>query len=302
MHAFLEANMGEKPVLRPKAPIGPAVRAAAAGILADARAAIGDPDRAGEEAVHEFRRSMKKWRAVMRLFQPFHADAARWRAEARDHARALAGARDGQSALNAFAELVEKGIALSPRSVATIRGRLEAVRQGEERAALTPLLRHQIVDWLDAAKAAVEAWPLDALDFDAFAAGLTAGYRAARRLVPADWSKVSAAERHQLRQRVVEHRYQMDLIEPLWPRFGRMWTEEAERLRDRLGRCQDLEILERLAGPHQPLAHWRSRLAAPCDDRKAELSHRAARIATRLFAERPKAFRHRLEMLWKNGR
>ena len=302
MHAFLEAEMGEKPVLRPKAPIGPAVRALARGILADARAAIGDPARAGEEAVHEFRRAMKKWRALMRLFQPFHADAARLRAEARDHARSLAGARDGQSALNALDDLVDKGMALSPRSVATIRGRLEAVREGEERAVFTAALRKRIVGWLDAVTVAVEAWPLDALDFDAVAGRLTAAYRAARCLVPTDWSQASAAERHQLRQRVVEHRYQMELIEPLWPRFGRMWTEEAERLRDQLGRCQDLEILERLAGPHQPLARWRSRLNAPCNDRKAELSHRAARIASRLFAERPKSFQHRLEMLWENGR
>ena len=96
---------------------------------------------------------------------------------------------------------------------------------------------------------------------------------------------------------MVEQRYQMELIEPLWPRFGRMWTEEAERLRDRLGRCQDLEVLERLVGPHQPLARWRSRLTPPCQDRKTELWQRAARIASRVFAERPEAFRHWLEAL-----
>jgi hypothetical protein len=94
----------------------------------------------------------------------------------------------------------------------------------------------------------------------------------------------------------------MELVEPLWPRQGRMWTEEAERLRDRLGRCQDLEILKHLTGPHQPLAHWRSRLTPACAERTTELSYRAARIALRLFAERPKAFRHRLETLWEHGR
>ena len=94
----------------------------------------------------------------------------------------------------------------------------------------------------------------------------------------------------------------MELVEPLWPRHGRMWTEEAERLRDRLGRCQDLEILKRFTEPHQPLAHWRSRLAPACAERTTELAHRAARIALRLFAERPKAFRHRLETLWEHGR
>ena len=301
MHAFLEAEMADKPALQPRAAIGPALRAIADNIIADARASISDPERSSEDAVHEFRRAMKRWRALMRLLEPSLAEAERWRREARDHARSFGSARDGQSALNAVDDLVKKSIALSPRSIATIRGRLEAVRDNEERSVLTPAQREGIIRWLDAMAAAVEAWQLDALDFNVLAGSLTAGYRAARQLIPPDWSQASAAERHQLRQRVVEHRYQMELIEPLWPRFGRVWTEEAERLRDRLGRCQDLEVLERLAGPHRPLAHWRSRLIPPCAERKAELSHRAARLASRLFAERPKAFRHRLETLWHHG-
>ena len=66
---------------------------------------------------------MKQWRALMRLLEPFIPDAVRLRQEARDHARSLARARDGQSALNAFDDLVDKGMALSARSIATVRGR-----------------------------------------------------------------------------------------------------------------------------------------------------------------------------------
>ena len=134
------------------------------------------------------------------------------------------------------------------------------MRGSQEQAVLTPALRDAIVAWLDAAAAAVEQWPLDPFDFSSIAAQLTESYRNARRHLPDDWTQASAEDLHALRQRVVDLRYQMELIEPLWPRFGRMWTEEAERLRDRLGQCQDLEVLKRLTGPHQPLAHWRSRL------------------------------------------
>ena len=304
MHAFLEAHMGEKPALQPKAAIGPAVRAVAASILAGARATMTDPELSDPDAVHEFRRTMKQWRALMRLLEPFIPDAVRLRQEARDHARSLSRARDGQSALNAFDDLVKKGmgVALSERSIATIRSRIEAIRDSEEHAVLTPELRNAIVMWLDTTATAVEQWPLDPFEFSKIAARLTAGYRSARRTIPDDWSQASAEELHHLRQRVVDHRYQMDLVEPLWPRHGRMWTDEAERLRDRLGRCQDLEILKRLTEPHQPLAHWRSRLTPACAERTTELAHRAARIAVRLFAEKPKAFRHRLETLWDNGR
>jgi len=224
----------------------------------------------------------------------------RWRQEARGHARSLSRARDGQSALNAFDDL--KTLALSERSMATIRSRIETIRSSEEETILTPELRATVIAWLDAATAAVEQWPLDPFDFSSIAAQLAEGYRQARRRIPEDWSQVSAEDLHHLRQRVVDHRYQMELVEPLWPRHGRMWTEEAERLRDRLGRCQDLEILKRLMEPHQALAHWRSRLTPACDERRTELAHRAARIALRLFAEKPKAFRHRLETLWEHGR
>ena len=302
MHAFLEADMGEKPALQPKAAIGPAVRAIGTNILAVARAAISDPERSSQDAVHDFRRTIKQWRALMRLLEPFIPDAVRWRREARAHARSLSLARDGQSALNAFDDLAKKGLALSERSIATIRGRIEAIRGTEERSVLTPDLRDAITAWLDSATAAVELWPLDPFDFSSIAEQLAAGYREARQRIPADWAQASAEDLHQLRQRVVDHRYQMELVEPLWPRHGRMWTEEAERLRDRLGRCQDLETLKSFTAPHQPLAPWRSRLAPPVGERTTELAQRAARIALRLFAEKPKAFRRRLETLWEHGR
>jgi len=302
MHALVETDMGDKPALQPSAAIGPAVRAIAANILAGARAAITDPERSNQDAVHNFRRAIKQWRALMRLLAPFIPDAARWRHEARDHARSLSHARDSASALHAFDDLLKNGMVLSERTTETIRTRIEALRGSEEQAVLTPELHDAIIAWLDAAAASVELWPLDPFDFSAIAAQLAFGYRSARKRIPADWLLASAEDLHSLRQRVVDLRYQMELIEPLWPRFGRMWTEEAERLRDRLGRCQDLEVLKRLTAPHQPLAHWRSRLTPACAERSAELAQRAARIAHRLFAEKPKAFRHRVEALWEHAR
>jgi CHAD domain-containing protein len=303
MHGPAEPVSDQTPALQPDAAIGPALRAIAGNILAKARQALTDPERTNQAAVHDFRRAMKQWRALMRLLEPFIPDADRWRREARDHARSLAHARDGAAALNAFDGLGEKGILLlSTRSNATVRGRIEALRGNEEQAVLTPALRETILAWLDAASAAVETWPLDPFDFSAIAAQLADSYRSARRRVPADWAAADAVDLHALRQRVVELRYQMELVEPLWPRFGRMWTDEAERLRERLGRCQDLEVLRGLTAPHQLLAHWRSRLTPACAERSAALAQRASRIAHRLFAEKPKAFRRRLEALWERGR
>ncbi len=302
MHAPLDAKMGRKPTLQPNAAIGPAVRAIGSYILAGARATILDPERSNQDAVHQFRRAMKEWRALMRLMEPFIPDAQRWRHVARAHARSLGHARDGAAALNAFDNLLGRGMVLSETSAATIRCRIEALRDNQEAAVLTPILRDAIVAWIDSALSAIALWPLDPFDFSSIAGQLADSYRSARKRIPDEWSLAHAEELHELRQRVVDLRYQMELVEPLWPRFGKMWTEEAERLRGRLGQCQDIEVLRRLTGLHQPLAHWRSKLTPAADERSRELAQRAARIAMRLFAEKPKAFRHRLEMLWDNAR
>ena len=67
MHAFLEADMVEKPALQPRAAIGPAVRAIAGLILDNARAAIIDPERSNQDAVHDFRRAIKQWLSLIHI-------------------------------------------------------------------------------------------------------------------------------------------------------------------------------------------------------------------------------------------
>ena len=144
----------------------------------------------------------------------------------------------------------------------------------------------------------VERWPLSALTFDDVADQLTRFYRSARRHLPSDWSTADAEELHELRKRVVIHRYQIDIIEPLWPRFIKMWSGEAQRLRDRLGKHQDALMLASLTEPRQPLARWRSRLAPAIAERRAALVAGAARIATRMLVEKPNALRRRLAAMW----
>jgi CHAD domain-containing protein len=293
--------MDDTPALRTDMAVGEALRAVATDIIAEARAAIGDPTKPDAEAVHDFRRAMKRWRALLRLLEPFVGAAARrLRDEARDFARALSGPRNAQSALDALTDLEKRGVALSARSVAGLRRRIEQIRQAAE-TMLDGDMRLRLGSALDQASAAVERWPLHTLTFDDVADQLTRFYRRARRLVPADWSAADAEELHDLRRYVVIHRYQIDIIAPLWPRFVKMWSGEAQRLRDRLGKHQDLLMLESLTAPHQPLARWRSRLAPAIAECRAAHVAAAARIAARLFVEKPNALRRRLAAMWTAG-
>jgi CHAD domain-containing protein len=278
---------------------GDGLAGAARSIIADARRALTDPEFTDAEAVHEVRKALKRWRALLRLLaRPLGEQADQMRAEARELMRALSGARDAQSALDALADLRKADVPFSETSMKTIVGRMTAVRDAAEKMAFSKEMRDRLSRYLDFATLSLERWPLNAINFDAVADGLIATYRRARQLVPENWVETDAEHLHDLRRRVVEHGHQMGLIEPLWPRLGKVWAEEAQRLRNRLGACQDLAVLANLTAPHQPLARWRSRLAPVIEERRAAHLKTAARLAGRLFAEKPKAFRRRVAALW----
>ena len=293
--------MSEKPALQPRLAVGEALRAVARDILGEARSAIENPAHSDAVAVHEFRRAMKRWRSLLRMLEPFLPDGRQLRNEARDLARSLGGARDAQSALDALDDLAKHGSTLSERSLATLRGRIETVRQAAETEILTPDMRLQLARALTQAESAVERWPLHVLTFAEVADRLVQGFRDARRALPRNWSETDPEDLHELRKRIVNHRYQMETVAPLWPRFGRMWVGEAQRLRERLGRHQDLTLLTQLTQARQPLAPWRSRLAPAIAERMAAHVAAARRIASRLFVEKPGAFRRRLDVIWEMG-
>jgi CHAD domain-containing protein len=282
---------------------GDGLAAAARSIIGDARRALSDPELSDPEAVHEVRKALKRWRALMRLLAHGIGEPAdQLRVEARELMRALTGARDAQSALDALADLKKSDVPFSATSAETIRKRLTEMRDTAEKTGFTKEMRERLARYLDYATLSLERWPLKAIDFDTVTDGLTSTYRRARQLVPDDWPSVEPEHLHDLRRRVVEHRHQMDLIEPLWPRLGKVWAEEAQRLRNQLGACQDLAVLSNFTAPHQPLAPWRSRLTPMIEGRRAAHLKTAARVAGRLFAEKPKAFRRRIAALWSARR
>lgn len=292
--------MSNKPALRPDLAVGEAMRAIAHEILADARKALDSPD--NSDAVHEFRRQMKHWRALLHLLAPFLGEESEGlQTAARDLARDLGGARDLQSALEALEDLKEHGLPLPDRSLKTVRKRIDALRTAGEMSALNADMRLRIAEALADAEVAVHRWPIHDLKFHDIAKQLAASYRDARGAVPKRWSHASPDVLHELRKLVVIHRYQMQVVQPLWKRFTKMWITEAQRLRERLGEHQDLEVLQALTKPGQPLAYWHARLDLPITARKRRHVAAAKKTATRMFVDKPGAFRRRLVVMWKTG-
>ena len=290
---------GQKGSKPPKEHFGDGLVAASHAILNDARTALNDTGLTEAEAVHDLRKAFKRWRALMRLLSgPIGEPADRMRAQARDLMRTLSGSRDAQAALDALADLGESDLPFSATSRKTIEARLAKLRGEAEAASFTPALRNQVAQYLDTALQSAAQWPLASIEFDAVADELTTTYRRARQLIPGKWMEADASDLHDLRKRVVEHRHQMELLEPLWPKLAKLLAQEAQRLRERLGSCQDLTVIEGFMAPHGPLAPWRSKLEPLIADRREKHLGAAAKLAGRLFAEKPKAFRLRIGALW----
>jgi CHAD domain-containing protein len=294
--------MAGKPAVRPDAAVGEALGAVARETLSEARAVVDDAQKPDAIAVHDLRKALKRWRALLRLLEPFLDEGARrLRAEARDLARQLSGARDAQSAVEALDDLAENKGDLSPRTIASIRGRLDAIRLSAEATSINEDVRARVRAALDAARPVIAAWNLEKLSFTELARELARTYARLRDESPKDWCKAEPDTLHDLRTIAVAHRYQMELVEPLWPKFGKLWVSEAQRLRDRLGAFQDLSVLKGFTAPHGALAPWRSRLTPLILARQEKHAKAAQRVADRLLAEKPKAFRRRLEALWERG-
>lgn len=288
-------------------PVAHSLRRAADDILSTARAAQeqlqaqlngGEPS----AAIHELRVALKRWQALLRLLEdPIGDEAVVLRQEARLLAREFGSSRDAQTALDALADIAKPREAetppLSERTEATLTRRLQEMRAASVAAQLRAEVIQRLQDGLARPSVCLGNWPLERISLEEIITALAQSYRRARRLLPREWGDADPEDIHDFRKAVVTFRYQLDLIAPLWPKMWNTFIDEVQKVRMQLGRSNDLVALRALTQPKQPLAHWRSRLTPPIENRRRFHLGRARSLAGRVFAESPRSFRKRIEAL-----
>lgn len=280
-------------------------RLAADSILATARTALEGLDtEKPSSAIHDLRVAIKRWRALLQLMKdPLGDEAVVLRREARLLSREFSHSRDAQAALDALADIVTSKVidrsSISERTQATITARLEEIRKASEIIARDAEASQRRRDGLAKASACASAWPLEHVTFKDIATALTQSYRRARRRLPRNWEVIDSEDIHELRKALVTFRYQLEIIEPLWPKVWRTFISEVQKVRLQLGKSNDLVILGQLTEPKQPLAHWRSRLTPLIERQRHYHLDRARILANRMFAESPRSFQKRIEAMWK---
>lgn len=249
--------------------------------LVRARTQLTDPKSPREKRVHDARKRLKETRALLRLVrEPLGDQFAVENAWFRDAGRELAAVRDADAVLEALEKL---------DIPARLRGRVKKKLTAVRNAVPLDELIDRSIEQLVLAQARLDLWPRLEDSFDTLAAGLLRTYRDGRRAMQ---EAKTPEELHEWRKHVKTHWYHVRLLEHLWPDMMKPYAGVLEDLSHALGDHHDLHVL-RESVPDPPPA-----LVEAVESRQRELKATAARIGSRVYAERPNAFLARFEKLW----
>ena len=266
-------------------------RVALVRTVASAAAEFPGPGEAAPKRVHDVRKTLKKARAIARLFLHCLGEPARVTIAALAATRRQTGlARDLEVMAVRLEHLAPPPEVSAPLMTAIARERQAAQRARRGLGATTPRAR------LAAIAKRIEGWDLSAIGRDEIVAAVARTYRQAQRRARRAFDSDDPALLHAFRVRVVDLRYQLALLSCAWPEALNAQAEALNELREALGDHHDLHVLMNFAlerggaGP-EALAELQERVEA----KQTKLRRRAETEYERLFVETPEAFAARLE-------
>ncbi len=259
-----------------------------------------------ETVVHELRKQLKKLRAVVRLVEDGLGKqiAARDNKALRDLGRRLSPARDATVRVAAIDRLVDgkkNGALKRLEAVTTIRKRLAArqtaalriVRRNSDRA----VIRRE----LESLRRRVRRWPLRKEGYDCLERGFRRSYRRGRSGLAEAYASRTDESFHDWRKRAKDLRYQVGLLEPVWPSIMEDFEKTLHKLTDRLGDDHDLADLRSFIRASPRLtsgADGFTPLIEEIDRRRSELQAKARPLGARIYPEKGRAFSRRVEKYW----
>lgn len=267
---------------------------------------IDDDELDCHETVHEVRKRCKKIRGLLRLVRPALSAYSIENAWFRDAARSLAEARDATTLIESYDALMDRSSGeLDAAAIGRVRRELEVRRDADSDVRDIEARLDEFRGLMNAGRERIEGWELDSKSFSAIRGGLKKTFKRACRAMRDAYAEPSPERFHEWRKRVKYHRYHMRLLRDTWPTVMGALRDENKRLSDILGDAHDLDVLRAsLTAESERFGDLR-RLApilALIDRRRNELRARAHPLGSRIFAETPKRFAHRLGGIWQAWR
>jgi CHAD domain-containing protein len=149
----------------------------------------------------------------------------------------------------------------------------------------------------------IDDWQLRQGGWMALEDGVLRAYGRGRRAFVLAQQEPSLENLHAWRKRVKDLWYHQRLLAPVCGPAIRGQAKDAHRLADVLGDDHDLGVLrDMLAAGHLDVAVDLTAVIALIDHRRAELQAEAIHMGERVYVEKPKAFRRRMQRSWVAGR
>lgn len=248
------------------------------------RRALERKDGGPEKQIHEFRRVMKAWRALLKLAPVVLADEAKaMRAQVGGLRRGFGAARDASVVARTLDTVLPEGEPKSDPECDAPVGADELLQQQ----------RDTIREELQRLEGTMAGWSVAAESGGFLVIAFKRSYRQARRRARRDPRRMGLKRLHAWRTAIVDLGYQISFFQPADPaRLGRQ-AETAEQLRGQLGAVVDLDMA-RAQLPDAALKRRREQARRAIDRSIAEQRRAAARIAGRLLDRRPKVVCARL--------
>jgi CHAD domain-containing protein len=265
------------------------------------------------KGVHEARKTFKRLRALLALYQDALAeDEFRdLNHQIRDIARALAGMREIQAMLDSLGQLEQRfGRGGHGKVLKALRVDLEAKRLESSLPGRAPSLDLlQIHEGLGQVAHSLAHIRVQGDGFEMIDPGLRRTYRAARhwheQAYALDRSETGGDETfHEWRKALQRHWRHMQLLTPGWPNHLRARAQLAHEIAETIGQDHDLamldQYLEKSGRALGPLAQVRV-CRGHCRQLQGELRQSVHSDGKFLFLEGAKAFSRRIEVYWSNA-
>jgi CHAD domain-containing protein len=283
--------------------VGEGVKRIAREEVEKAIAHIDDEELGPHETVHEVRKRCKKIRGLIRLIRPAFEDTYKSENKRfRDAARTLSEIRDATTFIESLDALARRfPDDASQEDVLPLRARL--IERRERLASYRVVGEHleQFRFSMKDAESRIGDWSLDGGPVSALGSGFKRTYRRARKAMRAARAEPTTEAFHEWRKRVKHHRYHNALLRDIWPAVFKERRKAVKELTDLIGDDHDLAVLRRrLLDEPELLENQEKRNAVLelVNARQRELRVWGLLAGQRLFTDKPKDWKRRVETLW----
>jgi CHAD domain-containing protein len=265
-------------------------------ILINSVTAHSKQSRNGEQSIHRIRTTIKRLRALLRLLRPvvetefFDRENARLRTAA----RLLSFARDSEVARDTLKTLPVSDDQSAQEAVNAVLPGLEkrVARAKAHEPDVTKVKKR-----LEQTRRSFRQLQFRATDQEIIKAGIRTVYRQGRRRMKAAVHTGQESAYHRWRIRAKNLYYDLQFLEPVWPKPLRRMVSRLSKLQDRLGLDHDLTILraELEKTPEAFGGNEAVQRIVSCLDHQTQKLRRAAEpLGRKIWRQKPRRFSRRL--------